>query len=296
MVDGRLLVDVVAGGVAAGAVYALMALGLVLIYKTAEIVNFGHGDMATVCTFLAYALAVQTGLPLVPSVLLSLLCAALLGTLVEWGILRVARARHATVLSLVVATLGLALVLNGVVGIVWGHDVKTFPFLWTGPPLQVGTALVPKDQVLNLAVGVALAGMLYGFFRYTVTGIAMRATIANLTAAHLVGIPVNRMFALSWAIGSVLGALAGILAAPVLYLEPNRMVDLLLKGFAAAVLGGMDSLPGAPVGGVVLGVLENLAGAYGSLELKASLAFLLIVVALTLRPQGLLGTYRGKRA
>ncbi len=293
--DGRLLADVLVGGVAAGAVYALMALGLVLIYKTTEIVNFGHGDMATVCTFVAYAVAVQMGAPLAVAVVLSLVCAALLGALVEWGIFRVARTRHATVLSLVVATLGVALVLNGAVGVVWGHDVKTFPFLWTGPPVRVGAALLPVDQVLNLAVGVLLAAALYGFFRYTVPGIAMRATISNQAAAHLVGIPVDRMFALSWAIGSALGALAGILAAPVLYLEPNRMVDLLLKGFAAAVLGGMDSLPGAPVGGVVLGVLENLAGAYGSLELKASLAFLLIVIALALRPQGLMGTYRHRR-
>lgn len=294
--EGRLIADVLIGGVAAGAVYALMALGLVLIYKTTEIVNFGHGDMATVCTFLAYTVAVQSGAPLVAAVVLALGSAALLGALLEWGVLRVARARHATVLSLVVATLGVALVLNGVVGMVWGHDVKTFPFLWNGPPLQAGTVLIPVDQILNLAVGVVLAGILYGFFRYTVAGIAMRATISNQTAAHLVGIPVDRMFALAWAIGSALGAVAGILAAPVLYLEPNRMVDLLLKGFAAAVLGGMDSLPGAPVGGVALGILENLAGVYGSLELKASLAFLLIVVALALRPQGFLGTYRQKRA
>jgi len=292
---GRLLADVLVGGIAVGAVYGLMALGLVLVYKTTEIVNFGHGDMATLCTFVAYALAVQWGVPLPGAVLLSLVCAAALGLVVEWGLLRPARVRHATVLGLVVATLGLALILNGFVGMAWGHDVKTFPFLWSGPPLQLGPASFPLDQILNLAVAVSLAAVLYGFFRYSRVGVAMRATISNQTAAHLVGIPVDRMFALSWAIGSALGAVAGILAAPVLYLEPNRMVDLLLKGFAAAVLGGMDSLPGAPVGGVALGVLENLAGTFGSLELKASLAFLLIVVALALRPQGLLGSYRQRR-
>lgn len=293
--DIRLLADVVVGGIAAGAVYSLMALGLVLIYKTTEVVNFGHGDMATVSTFVAYALAVQMGFPMGVALVSSLVFAALLGAGVELGALRLARSRQATVLGLVVATLGLALVLNGLAGMVWGHDVKTFPFLLTGPPLRLGPVLVPVDQLLNLGVGTVLAGLLYAFFRYSTLGIAMRATIANRTAAQLVGIPVNRMFALSWAMGSVLGAVAGILAAPVLYLEPNRMVDLLLKGFAAAVLGGMNSLPGAPVGGVALGVLENLAGAYATLELKSSLAFLLIVMALAVRPGGLLGTHRVRR-
>lgn len=293
--DLRVLPDVLVGGLAAGAVYALMALGLVLIYKTTDVVNFGHGDMATVSTFVAYALAVQAGWPVLAAALLAMGFAALLGAAVELGLLQPARLRHASVLGLVVVTLGVGLTLNGLAGIVWGHDVKSFPFLLTGPPLRAGQLTIPVDQLLNLAAGVALAAALYLFFRFSDLGVAMRAVLSNRTAAQLVGIPIRWVFALSWALGSVLGAVAGILAAPLLYLEPNRMVDLLLRGFAAAVLGGMDSLPGAVLGGALLGVLENLAGTYGSIDLKASLAFVVIVLVLVVRPHGLLGAGRVRR-
>jgi branched-chain amino acid transport system permease protein len=273
-----------------------MALGLVLIYKTTDIVNFGHGDMAMICTFVAYTLLVQAGWPTAPAFLGALLFAAVLGAAVERGVMRPARTRHATVLGLVVATLGLALILNGIAGLVWGHDVKTFPYAVAGPPLRLGSVIVPRDQLLNLGVGLGLAGGLYLFFKFTRLGVAMRATISNRTAASLMGIPVDRVFTVSWMLGVALGALAGMLASPALFLEPNRMVDLLIKGFAAAVLGGLTSLPGAVVGGLSLGILENLVGAFISIELKATIAFLLIVFVLTVRPEGLLGHAVRKRA
>ncbi|MDR7539826.1 MAG: branched-chain amino acid ABC transporter permease [Armatimonadota bacterium] len=279
----------------AGALYGLMALGLALIYKTTDIVNFGHGDMAMISTFVAYALLVQLGWPTMLAFAGALAFAVLLGVLIERVVMRPARDRRATVLGLVVATLGLALILNGVAGLVWGHDVKSFPYAVTGPPLRAGNILVPLDQVLNLAVSLGLAAVLYLFFRYSTLGIAMRATISNRTAALLMGIPVNRVFAVSWGIGVGLGAVAGVLATPALFLEPNRMVDLLIKGFAAAVLGGLTSLPGAVLGGLCLGILENLVGAFISIELKATFAFLLIVLVLAIRPQGLLGQAVRKR-
>lgn len=277
-----------AGGLAAGAFYGLMALGLVLIYKTSDVVNFGHGDMAMVSTFVAFTL-LRTGWPLPLALLGALVFAGLLGIVVERGVLRLARNRRAPVLTLVVITLGVAQVLNGVAGAIWGHDVKRFPAMVVGPPLRLGPAIVTREQLFNLAVGLVLALVLYAFFRYTDLGIALRAVAQNPTAARLMGISVDGVLALAWGMGVGLGAVAGVLAAPAIYLEPNVMLEPLIKGFAAAVLGGFTSLPGAVVGGLVLGVLENLVAGYIATELKATFAFALVVAVLALRPAGLLG-------
>ncbi|MFQ5401470.1 MAG: branched-chain amino acid ABC transporter permease [Anaerolineae bacterium] len=285
----ELLPRLIAGGLGAGALYGLMALGLVLIYKTSDVVNFGHGDMATFSAFVAYSMFVRWQWPVPLALLGTLLVAALLGVVVERGILRPARNRLASILSLVVATLGVALALNGLVGAIWGHDVKRLPYLVTGPPLRLGVAVITREQIINLGVGLALAGLLYLFFRFTDLGIAMRATAQNPTAAQLMGVSTNRVLTLTWGLGSALGAVAGILAAPAVFLEPNTLVAVFIKAFAAAVLGGFTSLPGAVVGGLTLGVLENLVAGYISTELKTTFAFALIVLVLAIRPSGLLG-------
>lgn len=277
-----------AGGLAAGALYGLMALGLVLIYKTSDVVNFGHGDMAMVSTFIAFTL-LRGQWPLPLALLGAVAFAGLLGIVVERGVLRPARHRQAPVLTLVVITLGVAQVLNGLAGAIWGHDVKRFPATVTGPPLRLGSAIVTREQLFNLAVGLILALLLYAFFRYTDLGIALRAVAQNPTAARLMGVSVDRVLALAWGMGVGLGAVAGVLAAPAIFLEPNVMLEPLIKGFAAAVLGGFTSLPGALVGGLVLGVLENLVAGYIATELKTVFAFALIVAVLALRPAGLLG-------
>ncbi len=282
------VIQYVAGGLSAGALYGLMALGLVLIYRASEVVNFGHGDLAMISTFVAYTL-LQARWPLPAALLGAILFGAFLGALVEGGLLRPARHRRATPLTLVVLTLGLALVLNGLAGFLWGHEIRTFPALVSGPPLIVGPARVTREQLLNLAAGVLLALALYGFLRWTWSGLALRAVTQNPDMARLMGIPVDRILLLAWAIGVGLGAVAGILAAPLIYLEPNAMLELLIKGFAAAVLGGMTSLPGAVVGGLTLGVLENLIAGYVATELKTPFAFAMIVAVLAVRPAGLLG-------
>lgn len=283
-----------AGGLAAGALYGLMALGLVLIYKTSDVVNFGHGDMAMVSTFIAFTL-LRAQWPLPVALLGALVFAGLLGIVVERGVLRPARNRRAPVLTLVVITLGVAQVLTGAAGAIWGHDVKSFPAVVRGAPLCLGPAIVTREQLFNLAVGLGLALVLYAFFRYTDLGIALRAVAQNPTAARLMGISVDRMLALAWGMGVGLGAVAGVLAAPAIYLEPNVMLEPLIKGFAAAVLGGFTSLPGALVGGLVLGVLENLVAGYIATELKTTFAFALIVAVLALRPAGLLGRVVAKK-
>ncbi len=276
------------GGLSAGALYGLMALGLVLIYRASEVVNFGHGDMAMVSTFIAYTL-LRAHWPLPLALLGAVVFGALLGAGVERGILRPARHRWAGPLTLVVLTLGLSLLLNGLAGLLWGHEIRTFPALVSGPPLSLGPARVTREQLFNLAVGILLALALYGFLYRTWIGLALRALTQNPDAARLMGVPVDRMLALAWAIGVGLGAIAGIMAAPLIYLEPNAMLALLIKGFAAAVLGGMTSLPGAVVGGLTLGVLENLVAGYIATELKTPFAFACIVAVLVVRPAGLLG-------
>jgi len=277
-----LLIRYLAGGLSAGA-YGLMALGLVLIYRASEVVNFGHGDLAMVSTFAAYTL-LRARAPLPLALGGAVLFGAALGALVERGLLRPARRRRATPL-----TLGLALVLNGLSGLLWGHEIRTFPALVSGPPLRLGPAVITREQLFNLAVGLLLALALYAFLRFTRTGLALRAVTQNPEVARLMGIPVDRILILAWRGGVGLGAIAGILAAPLIYLEPNAMLPLLIKGFAAAVLGGMTSLPGAVIGGWLLGILENLAAGYIATELKTPLAFALIVAVLVVRPAGLLG-------
>jgi len=277
-----LLIRYLAGGLSAGA-YGLMALGLVLIYRASEVVNFGHGDLAMVSTFAAYTL-LRARAPLPLALGGAVLFGAALGALVERGLLRPARRRRATPL-----TLGLALVLNGLSGLLWGHEIRTFPALVSGPPLRLGPAVITREQLFNLAVGLLLALALYAFLRFTRTGLALRAVTQNPEVARLMGIPVDRILILAWGVGVGLGAIAGILAAPLIYLEPNAMLPLLIKGFAAAVLGGMTSLPGAVIGGWLLGILENLAAGYIATELKTPLAFALIVAVLVVRPAGLLG-------
>lgn len=282
-------------GLAVGALYGLMALGLVLIYKTADVVNFGHGDMAAFGTFLAFTLLVVWQWPVWPALALTLFLAGLLGVLVEGLVMRPARARRAPVLALVVATLGIAQVLNGVIGALWGRQVKSLPPVVKGPPLRLGEVIVTREQLFNLGIGLALALALFLFFRLSQHGIALRAVAHNPTAARLMGIGVNRMLAVAWALGAGLGAAAGVLIAPATFLEPDTMNLVLIRAFAAAVLGGFTSLPGAIVGGLALGVLENLVAGYIATELKAAFAFALIVVVLAVRPAGLLGRVTARK-
>ncbi len=279
----------IANGLAVGTLYGLMALGLVLIYKTADVVNFGHGDMAAFSTFLGYTLLVLWRWPTLPALIVTLLLAAVLGVLVEGLVLRPARARQAPVLALVVVTLGIAQVLNGSIGALWGRQVKSLPPLVVGPPLRLGDVIVTREQLFNLGVGLTLALALFLFFRLSKYGIALRAVAQNPVAARLMGIGVNRMLAMAWGLGAGLGAVAGLLIAPATFLEPDTMNFVLIRAFAAAVLGGFTSLPGAMLGGLLLGVLENLVAGYIGTELKAAFAFALIVLVLAVRPAGLLG-------
>jgi len=278
----------VVSGLSAGCLYALAALGLVLIYRTMDIVNFAHGEMAMVSTFMAHTLLVRLGLSYIPAALGAIIFAFIFGMAVERVFLR--PIQGGPLISLMIMTLGLFMVFNGAAGWVWGFDPVSFPRAVSGRPIWLGDLIITRDSILVLAVTIAMALALYVVLRFTMAGIAIRATSQNSRAARLMGVPVPKVYALTWGISAVLGAVAGILIAPTTFLSPSMMAEVQIKAFTAAVLGGFSSLPGAVVGGLLLGVLENLVAGYISTELKSTFAFALIVVVLFIRPSGLLGT------
>ena len=278
----------VVSGLAAGCLYALAALGLVLIYRTMDIVNFAHGEMAMVSTFMAHTFLVRLGFSYIPAALCALIFAFIFGMAVERIFLR--PIQGGPLISLMIMTLGLFMVLNGAAGWVWGFDPVSFPRAVQGRPIWIADLIITRDSILVLAVTIAMALALYLVLRFTMAGIAIRATSQNSRAARLMGVPVPKVYALTWGISAVLGAVAGILIAPTTFLSPSMMAEVQIKAFTAAVLGGFSSLPGAVVGGLLLGVLENLVAGYISTELKSTFAFALIVVVLFIRPSGLLGT------
>lgn len=284
--------QLIVNGLALGSLYALTAFGIVLIYKTTDVITFAQGETAMFCTFIAFTLLTAWQLPFVVAFILTLIFATILGILIERLVLR--RVANASVLNSVIVTVGLALVLLGVAGWIWGYQTRPFPPPVAGPPFRFGTIVLSQINALVLAVMLVLMVILFAFFRYTLTGIAMRAVAQNRVAAQLMGINIDRINAIGWGVGTALGAVTGILIAPLNYLDPTMMGDVALKAFAAAVLGGFTSLPGAVVGGLLLGILDSIVG-FQVPELRTTIAFLIIVLVLVVRPGGLLGTHEIKK-
>ncbi|MFZ5587087.1 MAG: branched-chain amino acid ABC transporter permease [Thermodesulfobacteriota bacterium] len=278
--------QLVVSGIAIGATYALMALAMVIIYKTSEVLNFAQGDMAMLSAFVAFTLLTEHNLGFPTAFALALAFAFALGAFLEFAFLR--RAKEPNTLGLIIITLGLEMILYGLASWKWGSDQKDFPFPVSDfDTHEIGAVVVSDLNLVTLAVALSLMLLLFLFFRYTKAGVAMKATQQNETAARLMGIRVNRILMLTWGISSVVGAAAAFMIAPVDTLDPNLMWTPQLKGFSAAVLGGMTSLVGAVGGGFLLGVIENLFGGYVSVEFKSVVAFAVIVVILCLRPSGL---------
>lgn len=276
-------------GLSAGSLYALVALGLVLIHRSARVLNFAHADMATLGTFVAFAL-VSRGLPLWVALPLALATGAAVAVLFYFGAVVPAVRKGANPLGMVILTLGLALVLQGFTVWGWGAEPDRFPFpLSDSKVWQVGPVFVSELAVGTLAAATVAGLLLYLLTQRTRLGLAMRATSENLAAAQTLGIPTRAVLAFSWGTAASLAVTAGVFLAPALLLDPFFMLDPMFKGLAAAVLGGLNSLPGAVLGSLILGVAESLFGGYVALEFKSSLAFVLIVAVLLVRPEGLLG-------
>jgi len=245
--------------------------------------------MATAGTYFAVTLlGLQFGFW--PSFILSLVFGGGLGMAFYFGILIPAQRREATLIGQIILTLGLSLILQGLIMYLWGTDTKTLPFpLSDSKVWKFGGIVISELGLGTLAIGLIGSLCLYFLVQKTRLGLAMRATSENLPGAQTLGIPTRRILALSWGLAALLGVLAGLFLAPALLLDPFFMLEPFLKGFTAAILGGLNSLPGAIFGGILLGVAESLAGGYISLAFKNTLAFLIIIVILLVRPEGLLG-------
>jgi branched-chain amino acid transport system permease protein len=276
-------------GLSTGSIYALVALGLALIYRSTRILNFAHGDITTAGTFFAFML-IGFQLPFAVTFLLALLFGAGLAMAFYFCVLIPAQRREANQLSQITLTLGLGLILQGLVAYFGGTEPQSFPFpLSDTTTYSFGTFIISQLSLGTIGVGLLVCVLLYLLVQKTRLGLAMRGTSENLPAAQTMGIPTRQILALSWGLAALLGVLAGIFLAPTFLLDPFFMLEPFLKGFAAAILGGLNSLPGAVVGGLILGVSESLAGGFISVAFKNTLAFLIIILVLLLRPEGLLG-------
>jgi branched-chain amino acid transport system permease protein len=277
-----------ATGLSTGSLYAIIALSLVLIYRSTSIVNFAQGDMAMFMTFVAWSIWNYNGQFWI-AFFATLVIAFAFGALIELVTLR--PVETGPVLNPIIVTLGLVLVLESLALRVWQGQPKAFPTpaIFKGAPLSLGPADISRTNVGVFCMAVLIMFLIYLFFNYTRVGLAMRATAQNRVAGSLVGIRVGRMLALGWALSSMVGAVAGLLLAPTLFLSPSMMAGVLLFAFAAAVLGGLDSPVGAIVGGLTMGVVQNMAGTYIGSDIDITIAFLVIIAILLVRPRGLFG-------
>jgi len=284
----ELLLQQVLAGLANGAIYALMALAVVMIYQAIDHLNFAQGEMAMFSTFIAWQL-IAWGQPYWVAFAISVIVSFVAGILIDRVLFR--PINNAPILSQLVAFIALFSILNSSAGEIWNFTIKTFPTPFGREPL-FGLRLISTHEAGMIGVTLVMLGLLYLFFRGSRLGLAMRAAAANPESARLVGIRVGWMIALGWGMSSAIGAIAGMLIAPVVFLEPNMMGGVLIYGFAAAVLGGLTSPFGAVIGGFLVGIFENLAGTYipgvGN-ELKLPIALALIITVLVVKPAGLFG-------
>jgi branched-chain amino acid transport system permease protein len=277
----------VLAGLATGGIYASLALALVMIYQATHLVNFAQGELAMFSTYIAWSL-LNAGVPYWLAFLLTVAIAFVLGVLIERILIR--PVENSPVISVVAVFIGLLVILNSVAGWIFTYTIKAFPSPFQKEPLFGFRYMSPHD-IGAIGVTLVVLALLYAFFRFTPLGLTMRAAAQNPESARLVGIRVGWMLALGWGLAAAIGAVAGMMVAPVVYLDPNMMSGILLYAFAAALVGGIDNPVGAVVGGLVVGVLENVLGAFviGN-ELKLSVALALIVVVLLVRPSGFFGT------
>jgi branched-chain amino acid transport system permease protein len=273
-------------GIANGGIYASVALALVMIYQSTHHINFAQGEMAMFSTFIAWWL-MNEGMPYWAAFFLTVAISFAGGLLIQRTILK--PVEKAPVLTNVIVFIGLLVIFNSVAGWVFDHTIKPFP-----TPFAKGTFIESKyfsaHEFGTIVVMLCVLAALFAFLRFTPVGLAMRAAAQNPESARLVGIRVSWMLGIGWGLAAAIGAVAGMMVAPIVFLEPNMMSGILLYGFAAALLGGIDNPWGAVIGGFIVGVLENLLGAYViGTELKLTVALVLIVVTLTLKPNGLFG-------
>ncbi len=281
-------------GIEVGSIYALVALSVVLLYRTSRVLNFGQGELALLACFLTFTLTSRMGVPLWLSFLAGLAASAVAAGAFYFFLMRRAKAQDP--MGLLILTLGFSLFANGGLSLLFGVDNKQMPgFVDVIETWQIGNFSISKNSVLVAVAGLILMIGLYFFVQKSKIGLAMRAVSQNPEVAKALGIPVNVVLVSSWAVAAILGSAAALLLAPAISLNPSLMLDPLNKGFAAAVVGGMTSLPGAVLGGYLLGIIEAYVGNFVP-AFKLALAFILVILVLVFRPHGLLGEKETRRA
>jgi branched-chain amino acid transport system permease protein len=285
----------VIAGIAAGGIYASLALALVLIYRAMGLINFAQGEFAMFSAFICFSLLDGAQVPYALAVAITLVVASAGGFGIERLIVR--PFERGSPLVIVIVTLALFEIANSVAGFVWGYTPRSFPSPFPAKPVDVGGILIGVQDAAIIGVSMLTLGLLYLLFNRTKLGLAMRAAALYPEVSQMLGVRTGLMLGLGWGLASAVGAVSGILVAPKILLEPNMMQGVIIYAFASAVLGGIDSPVGAVVGGLALGVLLALIGAYlpALADLRLALSLLLIVVLLVVRPSGLFGQVQARR-
>lgn len=279
----------VVSGIATGGIYGALALALVMIYQATDVVNFAQGEMAMFSTYLAWTL-LNAGVPYWAAFFATLAIALVGGIVIERVVIR--PVENAPVLAIVIVCIGLLVILNSLAGWIYTYIQKPFPSPFPERPIRLGGVVFGAHDLGAIGVAVVVLVLLYLFFRFTPLGLAMRAAAQNPVSSRLCGIRVGWMLALGWGLAALVGAVAGMMIAPVVFLDPNMMSGILIYAFASATLGGFTSPGGAVLGGLIVGVVENLVGTYVTFigtELKLTVALAIIIVVLLVKPSGLFG-------
>lgn len=281
-----LLPQLIVSGVAAGCLYALVAIGLVLIYKATDIVNFAQGESVTVGAYMGWLMVSEFNMPYVPAMLVVLVGSALVGVVVE----RVAYRPliKSPPFTVILATLAIGLLITNIIRLIWQDTPRSLPGVLSAQPLEFAGVLITPERLGIMITVVIVVALLMVFFRFSRLGKAMRATAQSQEAASLMGISVPGIFSKTWALGTALGGIAGMLIAPLVGIN-TELGGVLIPGFVAAIVGGFTSIPGAIVGGLMVGVLENLGGVYVSSSFKRVTSFVILIAVLMIKPSGLFG-------
>jgi branched-chain amino acid transport system permease protein len=284
-----ILLQQVISGLATGGIYGSVALALVMIYQATDVVNYAQGEMAMFSTYLAWTM-MNAGMPYWAAFFATLAVSFVAGVVIERVVIR--PVENAPILAIVIVCIGLLVIFNSIAGWIWSYIQKPFPSPFPETPIKLGNLVIGAHDVGAIGVTLVVLALLYVFFRYTPLGLAMRAAAQNPVSSRLVGIRVGWMLALGWGLASLVGAVAGIMVAPIVFLDPNMMAGILIYAFASATLGGFTSPGGAVLGGLIVGVVENLVGTYVKFigtELKLTVALAMILIVLVVRPSGLFG-------
>ena len=287
----KVFLQLILGGLAVGSIYALIALGFVLIYKATGVINFAQGELMMLGAYFCFTLITRYHIPFIPAFLITLAFSVILATLVEFLVLRPMVGEP--IFSVVMVTIGLAIFLRSLVGIFWGHEEYKFPGFVSEQSIVLGGIRIAPEHIWTIITALVFLGLFGLFFKFTRIGIGMRATSEDQDVAFLMGISVRKIFALSWIIAAIVASVAGVFFAN-MYLIYSSMNFIGIRAFPAAVLGGMDSVAGAVIGGLIIGVIENLAGGYLDTLLgggiKEITAFVVLIIILMVKPYGLFGT------